>query len=66
MLKNLATRREKRELPALASSLVLRKRIRITAAAIPIAAVNPIAAIAVTVVTVVVDTVVTITLSYLT
>ena len=56
--KNLATRCEKPDFPALASSLVVRESARTTAVAAPRATVSPIAAIAVIVVTVVVETVV--------
>ena len=50
---NLATRKKVPERLAFASSLLVRNAIRLTIAAILIAAVNPIAAIVVTVVTVV-------------
>jgi hypothetical protein len=64
ILRNREIRRGKPEPPVLASSLVDRKKIRRTVAAILSVAVSPMAAIAVTVVTVVVDTVVTIVFSY--
>jgi hypothetical protein len=62
MDRNLPRREEKLEPLAIASSLVVRKKTRILAVARLIAAVSPIAAMAVTVVTVVVDTVVTISI----
>ena len=54
ILKNLAIRIDPLDTPAPASSLTLRKKIRLITAAMLTAAVNPIAATVVTVVTVVV------------
>jgi len=62
MDRYLPKREGKPEPLAVASSLVVRKKARMHAVAMLIAAVSPIAAMAVTVVTVVVDTVVTISL----
>jgi hypothetical protein len=64
ILRNREIRSGKPEPRVLASSLVDRKKIKRTVAAILSVAVSPMAAMAVTVVTVVVDTVVTIFLSY--
>ncbi len=58
MPKNLAMRKEAADPPALANSLMVRKNIRLTTAAMLMAAVKPMAATVVTVVTVVVTVVI--------
>ncbi len=61
ILGDLAKRKEMRELPVLASSLVTRKTIKVTTTAKPVVEISPRAAIVVTVDTVVTVVIITVT-----